>query len=143
MKIINKVTHEIKDINITDCVSLTKYQKCCYDNKIDNIYEQFTISESVVSQILDEYLALNTDWITLENYVDWQHLEYNYRIIANVEQRDIISNTNPQFLVFLNEEPINPRYQIGEYWVVYLKSFVEGAQDWLISIGCKIENKPL
>ena len=124
-------------------ISLTKYQKCRYDNKIDDIYEQFTISESIVSQIIDEYLALNTDWITLENYVDWQHLEYNYRVIANVEQRDIISNTNPQFLVVLNEEPINPRYQIGEYWVVYLKSFVEGSQDWLISIGCKIENKPL
>lgn len=144
MKIINVKTNQIKDIIINNCTSLTVFQENIYvDIDLKNyVYETYIISDTISQSIINEFLINNNDWVLLSTYNDWLEPTYAYRIIANIEQRDIISNQNPSLFVALNQPPANPRYQIGIFWVVYVNTFQEYADVWLKSIGCIIENRP-
>jgi len=140
MKIINIKTNQIKDIIINNCTSLTVLQENRYvDAELENKYETYAISDTISQSIINEFLISNNDWVLLSTYNDWAEPTYTYRIVANIEQRDIIANQNPSLLVALNQVPINPRYQIGSFWVVYVNTFLESADIWLKNIGCIIE----
>ena len=144
MKIINTVTKEIKDITLSK-VKVVVYSQANKYSAISNTSINAQLTDTTNQSILDLIIAdfLIEDWILLSNYKDWIDDNKVFRCSGNNSQLSQIVIEHPEILVLLNEPPKNPRYILGEFWEVYFNTFTEGSREYLESIGCLIENKPI
>ena len=145
MKLININLKTIKDITINDIRAIVLYQQ----NKRTPVFSDnvsLHISDeamAAISNIVETDLLASGEWILFENYQDWISEDKNFRAYGNNSQLSQIAIDHPEFLVSLNEPPKNPRFVYGDNWEVYFNTFMEGAKEYLESIGCLIEEKPV
>lgn len=146
MKLINTVTNEILDLKLNNIILSIDSQKNRFSESVNILKDAgaetySAIKNELFSLYLAEFLRLNTNFVKLSEFKDWKHDDYEFRVIAGIEQRDIIANNAPEFLVNLNALPKNPRYNIGDFWVVYVNNFLNDSRPWLEQIGCIIEER--
>jgi len=150
MKIIDTTTKQIIDITNIDF-----YRNLINASQQENKYSpespiligceiiatlKETVDEMLVNAILTTPEYVN--FVKLSEYNDWKYPDRAFRIAANSEQRDTIADIHPELLVSLNEGIPNPKVKLGNIWLVYVNSFLEGAREYLESIGCIIESNP-
>ena len=137
MRLINKVTFEIKDINIDQIKLLVNNFENRYDSTGKQSIELLEIDSEIESLILAFVKQkLGKEWVLESEFNNWLAIDFDdkkyiHRVIVTPNQLVKITEEFPEFITMIKSGVQNPWAALGSMREVYLTKFETGVRECL------------